>query len=87
MFLNVKVTYAINDCLFDHKYSKNRNIVKYYYNLKLLLSIWMHLKNVIYSCDCKAEMSALQLLPDPSEIILICWFDDQETFIIVNVEK
>ncbi len=33
--------------LFDWKYSKNGNIVKYYYNLKLF---W----NRIYSCDGKA---------------------------------
>ncbi len=24
---------------------------------------------------------------DPSEIILICWFGSQETFIIISVEK
>ncbi len=40
---------------------------------------------------CKAELSASLLQssvsPDPSEIILICWFAAQETFlIIINVE-
>ncbi len=36
---------------------------------------------VIYSCDGKTEFSV-------SEIILICWFAAQETFlIIINVEN
>ncbi len=43
------------------------------------------------SCDGKAEFSASLLQSsvsrDPSEIILICWFAAQETFIfIINVE-
>ncbi len=45
--------------------------------------------NVIYSCDCKAEFSASLLMfsvpQDPSEIIQICWFADQETFIIIII--
>ncbi len=39
---------------------------------------------------CKAEFSAVitPVSHDPSEIILICWFADQETFlIIVNVKN
>jgi len=41
-------------------------------------------KNVIYSCDGKAEFSASLLQysvsHDPSEIILLCWFGAQKTF-------
>ncbi len=36
--------------------------------------------NEMYSCDSKAESH------DPSEIILICWFD-AKTFIIISVEN
>ncbi len=40
--------------LCDQKYSKNSNIVKYYYNLKELFSISIYIfLNVIYSCDVK----------------------------------
>jgi len=37
--------------LFDKKYNKNSNIVKYYFNFKELFSIRIYLKHVIYSCD------------------------------------
>ncbi len=53
------------------KYSKIITIVI------LFLSI---LSNVIYSCDGEAELSASLLQSvshDPSEIILICWFNAQ----------
>jgi len=44
----------------------------------------------MYSCDGKAEFSASLLQSsiwhDPSEIILVCWFGAQETFIIINDE-
>ncbi len=30
--------------LLDKKYSKNCNIMKYYYNLKQLFSIWIYFK-------------------------------------------
>jgi len=47
--------------------------------------------NVIHSCDGKVKFSAsiLNLAShDPSEIILMCWFVDHETFlIIVTVEN
>ncbi len=48
--------------------------------------------NVIYSCDYKAEFTASLLQSsvshDSSEIIIIYWFDAQETFLIViNVEN
>ncbi len=35
------------------KYSKNSKIVKYYYNLNELFSIWIYLKNIIYLFDAK----------------------------------
>jgi len=55
--------------------------VKYSYNLKIL-----------YSYIGKAEFSASLLQSsvshDPSEILIICWFDAQDTFIIIiNVQK
>ncbi len=63
---------------FDQKYSRIRNIVKYYYNLKELFSMWIY---------CKMEFSASLLQSsvshDPSEIILIFWFAPQETFVII----
>ncbi len=41
----------------------------------------------MYSCDGEFS-AAITLEPhDLSEIILICWFGAQETFIIINVEK
>ncbi len=41
---------------------------------------------VIYSCDAKHLQSLVS--HDPSEIILICWFDAQETLLsILNVQN
>ncbi len=37
-------TFYIFDNQFDKKYSKNCNIVKYYYNLKGMISVWTHFK-------------------------------------------
>jgi len=40
-------------------------------------------ENIIHSCDGKAELPH-----DPSEIILMCWFAAQESFlIIIRVEN
>ncbi len=40
--------------------------------------------NAIYSSNAKQS----SMVHDPSEIILICWIDAQETFlIIINVEN
>ncbi len=41
MFLK-ELSYAQN--VFNQKYSKNSKIVKYYYNLKQLFSIWIYFK-------------------------------------------
>jgi len=54
--------------------------------------IIIYFLNVIDSSDVKAEFSASSLQSsvshDPSEMILICWFAAQETFlIIINVEN
>ncbi len=67
----------------------NSNIVKSYSNLTVFyLNIF---QNGIYSCESKAEFSAPLLQSsvsrDPSEIILLCWFCAQETFIIIKVEN
>ncbi len=49
-----------------------------------MFSILIYIKKVIYTFDGKAEFSAAIT----SEIILICWFAAQETFLItVNVEN
>ncbi len=63
------------------------------YILKQLFSIFIYFKT-IYSCDGKAEFSALlfqsSVSHDPSEIILIYWFGAQETciiIIIINAEQ
>ncbi len=57
--------------LFDKKYSIN-SILKYYYNLKELFSIVMYSASLLQS----------SVSHDPSEIIIICWFAAQETFLI-----
>jgi len=60
-----EVSYAHQCCiLFDQKYSKNKNIVKYYYNLNKLFSIliWME----------KLHFQQYSVSHDPLEIILIC---------------
>ncbi len=63
-------------------------IVKYYYNSKQMFSMWIH---VIYFCDQSCIFSIITPVFSvtwSSEIILICWFAAQETFlIIINVEK
>ncbi len=68
--------------LFNQKYSKNSNIVKYNYNLKGLFSIWIDFR--IYSCDeFSASLLQSSVSHDLSEIILKCWFAAQERFIII----
>ncbi len=39
----------------------------------------------IYSCDSKAEFSAviIPVFSDPSEIILICWFGARESLLLM----
>ncbi len=65
--------------------------MKYYYNFKQLFYICNIFKmSFIPVMESWISASLLQpsLLHDPSEIILICWFAAQETFIIIiiNVE-
>jgi len=53
-------------------------------------SIWISFEfwNVIYSCEAEFKAISLSMARDPSEIILICWFAAQETFlVIINVEN
>ncbi len=54
-FFQKKYLMLTKAALFNHKLQKKNYIVKYYYNLKQLFSIFL---NVIYSCDGKAECSA-----------------------------
>ncbi len=84
MFLSF---YVFESLLLTTKNSK----MKHYYNLKELCSIWICFK-IQFISVIKAEFSASLLQTsvshDPSEIILICWFAAQETFlIIINVEN
>ncbi len=72
--------------LFDSKYSKNCNIVKYSFNLKWLISIWIHFKKWIYSCSCIFNIVIpVFSVTWSSEIIIICSFAAQETFIIIII--
>ncbi len=64
--------------LFDEKYSKNNNIVKYYYNINMF-SIWIYFSHLFLWC--KALQSSVS---HSSEIKLICRF---ATFIIIRVEN
>ncbi len=64
-------------------------VLKYYYKLQCLFSIWIYLKLFLwYKAEFSASLLQYSVSHDPSEIILICWFAAQETFpIIINVEK
>ncbi len=53
--------------------------------------MWMYFK-IQFICEVAKQNFQQPLLQssvshDPSEIILICWFDSQEAFIILNVEN
>ncbi len=71
--------------LLHQKYSKTEILLQF----KTVFYIIIYLKNVINSCEGKAEFSASLLQNsvsrDPSEIISICQFGGQETFLIINV--
>ncbi len=57
---------------------QNTNIMKYFYNLEYLFSLWIYFK-----VQCIPLVSH-----DPSEIIIKCWFAAQDTFIIIiNVKN
>ncbi len=65
--------------LVDQKYNKERNIVKYYYNLKYMFSNLVYCKIEFIPMITEAEFSAamhhLSLVShDSSEIILIAAF-------------
>jgi len=88
--VDIKIVYnfetTCQGCIYlIKKYSKNCYNVKYYYNLRHVFYFNIF-QNIIYSCDCKAEFSASLLQSsvshDPSELILICRFSAQETFLI-----
>ncbi len=67
-----------------------KNILKYYCRLKQLFSMWISIK-LIYFCDQSCIFSIITPVFSvtwSSEIIIICWFAAQETFlIIINVEN
>ncbi len=66
--------------------SIDSNNVKCYYHLKELFSIWKCIH--MYSCDANLNFVQSSVSHDPSEIILICSFAAQETFlIIISVEN
>ncbi len=79
--------------LFKYSKTKNKYIAKCFYTFVLHLNIFnILIWNDIYSCEIKAGFQKPLLRSSvshaPSETILICWFDTQETFliIIINVE-
>ncbi len=51
--------------------------------------LFWYITNLIYSCDQSWNFQhQFSVSRDPSQIILICWFDAQETvIIIISVEK
>ncbi len=55
------------------------------------ISLWVVIdckkKNLILNKTALIPMHQKNVSHDPSEIILICWFAAQETFIIINVEN
>ncbi len=60
--------------LFDPKYSKISNIVKYFYHLNNCF-LFEYIYYVIHSCNFKAEfLASLVQSHVPSEMILIFWF-------------
>ncbi len=69
--------------LFDLKYNKNSNIVKYYYNLHLLIYVVIYLKYIFLWCiaefaasfSIKSHDLVWSVSHDPSKIIVICWLD------------
>ncbi len=68
------------------KYSKNSNVMKYY-NLKSLFSIIIYSK-IYFIPVIEKPLLQSSVSSDPSEIILICRFGSQETFLIIfNVEN
>ncbi len=64
----------------DQKYSKNSNIVCETLILFKIVAI------LIYHHHQQPLLQAL-VSQDSSEIIIIFWFDAQETFLIINVEN
>ncbi len=65
--------------------------MKYYYKLKCSVFYVNMLYNLIYFCDQSCIFSIITPVFSvtwSSEIIIICWFAAQETFlIIINVEN
>ncbi len=56
--------------------------------IKITVFYFNTFKIVIYSCDGKNDLLQFLVSDDTAEIILICWFGAQETFLIViNVEN
>ncbi len=73
---------------------KNSCMLKYYYKSKYIFSIWIYFEKCHLflwrkaSLGFSASLFQSSVSHDSSEIILICWFAAQETFmIIINIEK
>ncbi len=67
----------------------NSNIVKHYYNIKYLFSVLMYFTMSFIPVMQSRTFSSqyFSVIYDSSEIIAICRFGAQETFLIINVEK
>ncbi len=58
--------------------------MKYYYNLKQLFSVLIYFKMQFIPVMAIFSSHNSLVSHDPSEIILICCFAAQETFLIIN---
>ncbi len=68
---------TVKTAMFWNIITSSNNCFPFEYILKCNLFLW-----------CKASLLQSSVSYDPSEIILICWFTAQETFlIIINVEN
>ncbi len=81
-----EVFYIHQGLRYNQKYSKNSNIKKYYFQLKITVFYFNIFSNVNFSCEAKLKFQHHYSSPvshDLSEIILICWFAAQDTFLII----
>ncbi len=60
----------------------NNNVLIYYYNKKYQFLILI-LIPLMVKLNCQQQLQQSLVPHDPSEIILICWFEAQETCIMV----
>ncbi len=87
-----KVSYAKQGCIYLNKNTVKTNIVKYYFNVKSLFffTIWIYRKMSFIPVMRSWIFSIITPVFSvtwSSEIILICWFAVQETFLIIILSR